>query len=421
MSDLFREARKRLYTAAEHLDIHDDVIEKLKYPRETLAASLSVRMDDGSIKTFKAWRCRYDDTRGPTKGGIRYHPAVCLDEVMTLAFWMTFKCAVANLPYGGGKGGVSVDVKELSRTELERLSRAYIQAFARFIGPERDIPAPDMYTNGIVMAWMADEYAKMVDAPTPAVITGKPVELGGSLGRGDATGRGGYYVLRHLEKDLGLSPDKSSIVLQGFGNASYHCADLLHRDGYKIIGLSDSRSAIYDPDGIDPAAAMAHKGENRTLEGAPTNGTRQDMSNEDLLIQDCDVLIPAAMENQITADNADQVKASVVLELANGPTTPEADKILNDKGKIIVPDILANSGGVTVSYFEWVQNKAGYYWPLDEVQSKLKKIMEPEARRIWEVGQEKSIDMRTAAYVHALARIAEAVEAHGTQAYFEKG
>jgi glutamate dehydrogenase (NADP+) len=275
-----------------------------------------------------------------------------------------------------------------------------------------------MYTNGIVMAWMADEYAKMADAPTPAVITGKPIELGGSLGRGDATGRGGYYVLRHLEGELGLTPEKSRVVLQGFGNASYHCADLLHGDGYRIVGLSDSRSAIYDADGIDPAAAMAHKREHRTLEGAPTKGTRKDLGNEDLLIQECDVLIPAAMENQITADNAAQVQAPLVLELANGPTTPEADTILNDKGCVVIPDILANSGGVTVSYFEWVQNKAGYYWPLDEVQAKLKKIMEPEARRIWEVGQEKGLDMRTAAYVHALARIAQAVEAHGTKAYF---
>jgi glutamate dehydrogenase (NADP+) len=421
MSDLFSEARKRLYSAAEHLDIHEDVIETLKYPRETLAASLIVRMDDGSLKAFKAWRCRYDDTRGPTKGGIRFHSAVNVDEVMTLAFWMTFKCAVANLPYGGGKGGVSVDVKTLSRTELERLSRAYIQAFARFIGPERDIPAPDMYTNGIVMAWMADEYAKMADAPTPAVITGKPIALGGSLGRDDATGRGGYYVLRHLEDDLDLAPGKSSIVLQGFGNASFHCARLLHEDGYRIIGLSDSRSAVYDPDGIDPLAAMEHKRAKRSLEGAPTKGTRQDLGNEDLLIQECDVLIPAAMENQITGDNADAVQARVVLELANGPTTPEADAVLNGKGITVIPDILANAGGVTVSYFEWVQNKAGYYWPLDEVQAKLEKIMVPEARRIWDLARDKGLDVRTAAYVHALGRIGEAIEAHGTKAYFDKG
>ena len=418
MAGLFTKARKRLKEAAKHLDIHTEVIEKLRYPKETLAVSLQVRMDDGSRKSFKAWRCRYDDTRGPTKGGIRYHPAVNLDEVMTLAFWMTFKCAVANLPYGGGKGGVAVDARSLSRTELERLSRAYIQAFSRFIGPDRDIPAPDMYTNGIVMAWMADEYSSMVAAPTPAVITGKPIALGGSLGRDDATGRGGYYVLRHLEKELGVSPEKSRVVMQGFGNASFHCARLLHADGFRIIGVSDSRSAIYDPDGMDPLAVMDHKQKSRGLSGSPSNGKLQEMTNAELLEQECDVLIPATMENQIIEENAADIKAPIILELANGPTTPAADAILRKSGTIVIPDILANAGGVTVSYFEWVQNKAGYYWPLDEVQSKLKKIMEPEARRIWNVKQEKDVDMRTAAYVHALDRIASAVEAHGTKAYF---
>jgi len=419
MAGLFNKARKRLTSAAKHLNLHKDIIERLKYPKETLAATLVVRMDDGSVRSFKAWRCRYDDTRGPTKGGIRYHPAVCLDEVMTLAFWMTFKCAVANLPYGGGKGGVSVDASKLSRAELERLSRAYVQAFARFIGPDRDIPAPDMYTNGIVMAWMADEYSKMVDCSAPAVITGKPISLGGSLGRDDATGRGGYYVLRHLEKDLKLAPKKSRVVLQGFGNASYHCARLLHADGYKIIGLSDSRSAIYDPKGMDPVAVMEHKNKKRTLKGAPTAGKAQEMTNAQLLEADCDVLIPAAMESQITDVNAAKIKAPIILELANGPTTPAADTILHKNGHIIIPDILANAGGVTVSYFEWVQNKAGYYWGVDEVQQKLRAIMEPEARRVWDMKQQKKIDMRTAAYVHALDRIAKGVEAHGTQAYFK--
>jgi glutamate dehydrogenase (NADP+) len=417
-SQLFTKARKRLKSAARFLDIEPEVIEKLKYPKETLAATLMVRMDDGSRRAFKAWRCRYDDTRGPTKGGIRYHPAVNLDEVMTLAFWMTFKCAVANLPYGGGKGGVSVDAKSLSRTELERLSRAYVQAFARFIGPDRDIPAPDMYTNGIVMAWMADEFSALAGEPSPAVITGKPIPLGGSLGRDDATGRGGYYVLRHLERDLKLSPDRSRIVLQGFGNASYHCARLLHADGYRIIGVSDSRSALYDPDGMDPIAVLEHKNRTRGLGGAPTNGKAREMSNADLLEAECDVLVPAAMENQIVEENAASIKAPVVLELANGPTSPAADEILVKNGIRVIPDILANSGGVTVSYFEWVQNKAGYYWPVEEVNAKLKKNIEPEARRIWDVALEKGIDLRTAAYVHALDRIGRAVEAHGTKAFF---
>ncbi len=418
MGALFTKARKRLKTAAKHLNIHKDVIERLKYPKETLAANLVIRMDDGSVKSFKAWRCRYDDTRGPTKGGIRFHPAVNLDEVMTLAFWMTFKCAVTNLPYGGGKGGVSVDVHKLSRTELERLSRAYVQAFSRFIGPDRDIPAPDMYTNGIVMAWMADEYAKMADMPQPGVITGKPIALGGSLGRDDATGRGGYYVLRHLEKDLGLVPEKTRVILQGFGNASFHCARLLHADGYRIIGLSDSKSAILDPDGLDPLAVMEHKQKTRGLSGAPSNGKLQEMTNAELLEQECDVLIPGAMESQIILENAPNIKAPVILELANGPVTPAADEILHKNGQIVIPDILANAGGVTVSYFEWVQNKAGYYWSLDEVHQKLRPMMQTEARRVWDVKLEKDIDMRTAAYVHALDRIGSAVEAHGTKAFF---
>ena len=313
---------------------------------------------------------------------------------------------------------MSVDSKSLSKTELERLSRAYIQAFSRFIGPSRDIPAPDMYTNGIVMAWMADEYAAMADQPSPAVITGKPLPLGGSVGRDDATGRGGHHVLRHLEEDLGLSPERTRVVLQGFGNASFHCARLLHADGYRIIGLSDSRSAVYDPDGIDPIAAMEHKQNKRGLGGCPSNGKLREFTNAELLESECDVLIPAALENQIVLENAPNIKAPVILELANGPTSPAADKVLNEAGKTVIPDILANAGGVTVSYFEWVQNKAGYYWELPEVHHKLKTIMEPETRKIWDIALERQIDMRTAAYIHALGRIAAAVEAHGTKAYF---
>jgi glutamate dehydrogenase (NADP+) len=407
-----------LRRAAKHLEIDRDVLEKLKYPQETLAASLMVRMDDGSRRSFKAWRCRYDDTRGPTKGGIRYHPKVNIDEVMTLAFWMTFKCAVVNLPFGGAKGGISVDPKKLSRAELERLSRAYIKAFARFIGPDRDIPAPDLYTNAMVMGWMADEYGSIVGQPSPAVVTGKPLELGGSVGRTDATGRGGHIVLRHLEKELGVSPDKTRVVLQGFGNASFHCARLLHDDGFRIIGLSDSKSAIYDPDGMDPYAVMAHKTASQTVSGAPTNGKAEEISNEQLLEKECELLIPAALEHQITEENAERIMAPLILELANGPTTPAADAILDANGTIVIPDILANAGGVTVSYFEWTQNKAGYYWSEDEVRSRLREFLEPQATVIWQSKREKDISLRTAAYVLALERIAGAVAAHGTRAYF---
>jgi glutamate dehydrogenase (NADP+) len=418
MAGLFAKARKRLKQAAKHLDVEREIIEKLRYPKETLAASLAVRMDDGSRRVFKAWRCRYDDTRGPTKGGIRYHPAVNLDEVMTLAFWMTFKCAVVNLPYGGAKGGVCVDTRQLSKAELERLSRAYVHAFAAFIGPERDIPAPDMYTSGMVMGWMADEYSSIVGQPTPAVLTGKPIALGGSLGREDATGRGGYYVVRHLENELGLAPGKSRVIVQGFGNVAYHFAALMHDAGYRICGVSDSRSAIYDGEGLDPRAVMAHKRETGGLAGAPSTSRRREMSNAELLELECELLVPAAMENQIHEDNAPAIKAPVILELANGPVTPAADRVLNARGVRVVPDILANAGGVTVSYFEWVQNKAGYYWGLEEIHARLREIMEPETRRVWALADAKAIDLRTAAYVHALDRIAAAIRAHGTKAFF---
>jgi len=418
MAQLFHEARKRLEHATKYLELDPDVLEKLKYPKETLAASLLIRMDDGSRRSFKAWRCRYDDTRGPTKGGIRYHPSVCLDEVMALAFWMTFKCAVVNLPYGGAKGGVSVDASALSKSELERLSRAYVQAFANFIGPERDIPAPDMYTNAMIMGWMADEYSAIVGHPSPAVITGKPLSLGGSLGRDDATGRGGYYVLRHLEKNLGITPQTARVIVQGFGNVGFHCASMLHADGYRIVGLSDSQTALYAPDGMDPLAVREHKKRTGTLRGAPGRGRVQETSNKALLEQECDILVPAAMENQIDAQNAPNIQARVVLEMANGPITPGGDQALNNNGVVVIPDILANAGGVTVSYFEWVQNKAGYYWTLPDVHARLQQIMEPEARRVWNVKLEKETDLRTAAYVHALERIAAAVTAHGGKAYF---
>ena len=418
MPKLFTEAKRRLREAATHIEVDPDVMEKLKYPKETLSASLLVRMDDGSRRSFKAWRCRYDDTRGPTKGGIRYHPHVRLEEVMTLAFWMTFKCAVANLPFGGAKGGVAVNASKLSKSELERLSRAYVKAFHSFIGPDRDIPAPDMYTNDMVMGWMADEYGAIVDQPSPAVITGKPIALGGSEGRTDATGRGGYLVIRHLEKEFDLEPNKTRVIIQGFGNVGFHCARLMHADGYKIVGISDSTMAIYDPDGMDPHAVHCYKADHGTLAGAPSNNTLKEITNAELLIEDCDILIPAALENQITIDNAKDVQARIICELANGPVTPGADKVLCDNGKIVIPDILANSGGVIVSYFEWVQNKAGYYWTLANVHEKLKERIEPEARTIWNISKEKGIDMRTAAYVHALERLNSAVTAHGTKAFF---
>jgi len=411
-------ALTRLDEAARHIEVDPEVLEKLRHPKETLTTRLTIRMDDGSRRSFTAWRCRYDDTRGPTKGGIRFHPSSTVGEVSTLAFWMTFKCAVMNLPYGGGKGAVQVDPRGLSRAELERLSRAYVQAFASMIGPDRDIPAPDVYTNSMIMGWMADEYSSMVRQPSPAVITGKPIPLGGSLGRDDATARGGFYLVKHLETELGLDKSAKRVVVLGYGNAGVHIARLLHADGYKIIGISDSRGAIVSADGLDPDAVLDAKDAAGSVSAYAKSGRARVVAADELLAVECDLLVPAALEDQIHIDNADSIRAKVILELANGPVTKEADALLEAKGIVVLPDILANAGGVTVSYFEWVQNRQGYYWSLAEVHQRLKTIMEAEGRHVWNIHLEKKAAMRTAAYVHALQRLSDAIAAHGTQAYF---
>lgn len=415
---LLDSALVRLDEAARHINVDADVIEKLKYPRETTKARLMIRMDDGSRKSFLAWRCRYDDTRGPTKGGIRFHPDASADEVEMLAFWMTFKCAVMNLPYGGGKGAVQVDPRKLSKAELERLSRSYMQAFSRIIGPERDIPAPDVYTNAMIMGWMADEYSQIVGHASPAVITGKPLALGGSVGRGDATARGGYYLVRHLFAELGLK-GKLRIAIQGFGNAGQHIASLFAADGHSIVAVSDSGGAVQASGGLSLAALLAAKQENNSVIHTIGKDGHEALSADQLVGFECDVLVPAALENMIRIDNAETIKARVVLELANGPVTHDADEILAKRNVVVLPDILANAGGVTVSYFEWVQNKQGYYWELPEIHEKLRVIMEREGRAIWELASSRDVTVRTAAYVHALSRLAEAIEAHGTQSYFD--
>lgn len=418
MSDnLFDRALERLDEAASFLNVDQDVIEKLKYPKETMKARLMVRMDDGSRRSFLAWRCRYDDTRGPTKGGIRFHPDASAEEAETLAFWMTFKCAVMNLPFGGGKGAVRVDPRKLSKTELERLSRTYIQAFARVIGPDRDIPAPDVYTNAMIMGWMADEYSQIVGKLSPGVITGKPIALGGSLGRNDATARGGYYLVRHLAKDLGLA-ESASVVIQGFGNAGQYMAELMAGDGHKVIAVSDSDGAVFDAKGLDVAKLIAAKNAGQRVRAfAETHGLRV-ITGDELLALDCDILVPAALEDMIHKDNAASIKARLIVELANGPITPEADKMLHARNIVVLPDILANAGGVTVSYFEWVQNRQGFYWDLEEIHSRLLKMMEREGRAVWNIAQKNKTSLRNAAYVHALSRLAEAIEAHGTQPFF---
>jgi len=419
-NDALHTAQVWLDRAAEILSVDEEVVDRLRYPKETLAETIWVRMDDGTLQSFKAWRCRYSDTLGPTKGGIRFHESVCLDEVMTLAFWMTIKCAAAELPFGGAKGGVQVDTKALSVAELERLSRSYIRAFARFIGPDRDIPAPDMYTGGPVVAWMSDEFNTLEQAHRPSVLTGKPAALGGSALRSEATGRGAYETLHALEDMLDIEPNRSRVVFQGFGNAARPCARLMHDAGYRIIGVSDSSSAIYDPDGIDPEAAHEHKKETGSFEGAPTKGRATELSIAELLDSETEILVPAAVGNQITADNADAIKASTVLEIANGPTTPDADKALAARGVKVVPDILANAGGVTVSYFEWMQNRSGEHWPARKVADELKRRMRAKVRDVRNRASSEDISLREAAYVCALTRLDQAIRSRGTKADYVK-
>lgn len=423
-NNIFDDALRRLDQAFQHADIDKEAVERLKHPKQILEVSIPVRMDNGSLRIFRGYRVRYDDTRGPTKGGIRFHPDVNLAEVKALAFWMTFKCAVAGLPYGGGKGGIIVNPKELSRMELERLTRGFTEQLADFIGPETDIPAPDVYTNAMIMGWIMDEYSKIHRQRTPGVVTGKPIPLGGSLGREDATGRGAYYCIKELEQKNGWNPEEKRVAIQGFGNAGQHVARLLHADGYRIVAVSDSRGGITNPNGFDIPSLIHVKNDSRKLQAVYCEGSvcevvkSETLTNEELLELDVDILIPAALENQITTENADRIQAPVIVEVANGPITSDADEILIANGKLVVPDILANAGGVTVSYFEWVQNKGGYYWTEDEIHTRLHEIMSREFNAVSDLMHRKEIDMRTAAYTVALNRIGEAITAQGTFRYF---
>lgn len=421
---IFEGAVSHLSQAIKFADVDPEVVERLKCPKQIIEVSIPLRMDDGTLRIFTGYRVRHDDSRGPSKGGLRYHPNVSRAEVTALAFWMTFKCAVVNIPFGGGKGGITVNPKELSKMELERLSRGFIEKIADFIGPETDIPAPDVYTNPMIMGWMMDEYSTIQRRRTPAVITGKPIPLGGSQGRDDATGRGGYYCIKELERKHNWNPKEVRVAVQGFGNAGQHISRLLHNDGYKIVAVSDSKGGIYSENGFDLRSLIHTKNESRTLEAVYCDGSvceavkADAISNEELLKLDVDLLIPAALEDQITADNAEAIQAPTIIEIANGPTTSEANEILRRRDKFIVPDILANAGGVTVSYFEWVQNRSGLYWTEDEVHTRLKQIMTREFNNVYDLAQEHAIDMRTAAYVVALNRIGQAVESLGTSRFF---
>ncbi|MFC1686589.1 Glu/Leu/Phe/Val dehydrogenase [Patescibacteria group bacterium] len=409
-SSTFAGATKQLEKAAKCFKIEEKVLDTLKEPEKILEADLDITMDSGAKKKFKAFRIQDNRVLGPAKGGIRFHPDVDLDEVKSLAFWMTWKNAILGLPYGGGKGGVNCNPKELSKRELEKISRAYVQAFYKDLGPNKDIPAPDVYTNAQTMAWMSDEYNKLVGEYTPAAFTGKPVILGGSKGRDKATAQGGVYVLEEIVKKKGLDSKKLTVAIQGFGNAGSYAAKILHELDYKIVAISDSKGSAYAKLGIDPFEAKKHKDKTGSVVG--TKGTSK-ITNEELLESDVDVLIPAALENQITKSNADKIKAKIILELANGPVTGEADQILNRKKILVVPDILANAGGVTVSYFEWVQNRMGYFWGEEEVLAKLKKKMIQATDKIWEYQERYCADLRTAAYLVGIKRISQAMDYKG--------
>ncbi|MGD1915305.1 MAG: Glu/Leu/Phe/Val dehydrogenase [Phycisphaerales bacterium] len=403
---VFRDAAlPRLDLAAKHSRAKAETVERLKHAERFTEVGSPVQMDDGSTKMFTGFRCRYNTVRGPAKGGIRFHPDVSSAEVRALAFWMTFKCATVGIPLGGGKGGVIVDPRGLSERELERLSRGYMRGMADVLGPDIDVPAPDVYTNATIMGWMSDEFDTIKRGRYPGVITGKPVSRGGSLGRDDATARGGFVCLQEIEAKRGWNPKEITVAIQGFGNAGQHFARLADSVGYKVVAVSDSRGGIYDENGLDVKATIDTKNSTRRL---PEVG--RSVTNEELLELGVDVLVPAALENAITRDNAHDVKAKVLIELANGPLTKEADEILAQTDALVVPDILANAGGVTVSYFEWCQNISGYYWNLETVHERLGDIMSSAFNSVYDLMESEGVPMRTACYAHALNRLAEAME-----------
>jgi glutamate dehydrogenase (NAD(P)+) len=403
-------AQRQFDLAAEQLNLSPGLRRVLREPKRELTVHFPVKMDDGSVQVFTGYRVQHNLGRGPAKGGIRYHQDVTLDEVKALAMWMTWKCAVVGIPFGGGKGGVVVDPKKLSPREIEGLTRRFATEISIIIGPEKDIPAPDVNTNAQTMAWIMDTYSMHVGYTAPAVVTGKPIPLGGSEGRNEATAQGAIYTLIDAAKHLGMEIPKCSVAVQGFGNAGAIAAQLMYAQGSKIVAVSDSTGGIYRPEGLDPNAVLAWKQEHRTVTGFP--GTR-DISNEELLEVGCDILIPAALENQITAQNAGRIQARVIGEAANGPTTPEADEILYKNGKFVIPDILCNAGGVTVSYFEWVQDLERDFWTVSQVNDKLHTIMAKAFSGTLEVSLREKVNMRTAAYMLAVQRVADATSVRG--------
>jgi len=411
--EFYKNTLNNLQKSATIMKLDPEVLEVLSHPQKTLIVSLPIRMDDGTLKVFEGFRIQHSELRGPFKGGIRYMENVDIDEVKALATEMSFKCAVVGIPYGGGKGGIKCDTKKMSEGELERLTRKYVQAIYQIVGPEHDIPAPDMYTNGQIMAWFMDEYSRLVNKYQPGVVTGKPIEVGGSLGRDTATAQGGAYVLEEYLKETKTEKKSQKVVVQGFGNAGHHAALILARLGFAIVGVSDSKGGLYNAKGLDLDAVMNVK----KLKGTIADASLGELTGPaEILEKPCDILVLAAMENQITEANMTGIKAKLIVELANGPTSSEADEYLKKQGVVIIPDILANAGGVTVSYFEWVQNQQGYYWPLEEVMMKLKRIMQESFARVYKFSQEHSCSLREGAYISAFDRMEKAMKYRGSGA-----
>ncbi|MEJ6474794.1 Glu/Leu/Phe/Val dehydrogenase [Pseudoalteromonas piscicida] len=424
-TDLLKDALKRLSAIVEKTGINQSTYQALAQPQRTLSSNISIRRDKGQLDYFKAYRCQYNDLLGPTKGGIRFHQSADVSEVQALALWMTLKCAAVGVPFGGAKGAVTVDPKSLSPMELERLARAYIRANADFIGPDQDIPAPDVYTNARIMGWMMDEYEKIARRKSPAVITGKPLIFGGSAGRESATGRGAFLMIDRLSKKNDWDKSDKTIAIQGFGNGGYHCAKLLQQAGFKVVAVSDSKGGIYCKDGLDIESVYQEKQRSKSLKAVYCNDSvcesveHQVLTNDELLALNVDILVPAALSGAITSENARSVSANYIVEIANGPVEADADAILNERGVTVIPDILANAGGVIVSYFEWCQNRQGESWEEQVVHDKLANYLECAFDAAWQLSIDEGLDIRDAVYKLALQRIEAALEAHGTQSYFE--
>ncbi|MEW9674695.1 Glu/Leu/Phe/Val dehydrogenase [Lentibacillus sp. L22] len=407
--DVLNSTRTVVKNALDKLGYPDEVFELLKEPMRMLTVRIPVRMDDGSIKIFTGYRAQHNDAVGPTKGGVRFHPDVTETEVKALSIWMSLKAGIVDLPYGGGKGGIICDPREMSFRELEGLSRGYVRAISQIVGPNKDIPAPDVFTNSQIMAWMMDEYSRIDEFNSPGFITGKPIVLGGSHGRDSATAKGVTIVINEAAKKRGIDVNGARVVVQGFGNAGSFLSKFLHDAGAKVVGISDAYGALHDPDGLDIDYLL----DRRDSFGTVTKLFNNTITNKELLELDCDILVPAAVENQITAENAHNIKADIVVEAANGPTTLEGTKILTDRGKLLVPDVLSSAGGVTVSYFEWVQNNQGYYWPEEEIEEKLENIMVKSFNAIYNTAQTRRVDMRLAAYMIGVRKMAEAARFRG--------